>query len=312
MTDDIDITVARSDRLLEIGRAAEALDLLQSDPRTPTDAGALVTVAHCYHRLDRDREAIEAAEAALAIDPDHVGGLLLLALARLSSGLPSEAVAPATRAVQVAPWFRGSHSVMARVMAELGRFPQATFHAHKTMELDPDGPSGWIALCRVQLAQQRWEDAAMSARQALGRDPENDEARVLLSLAQVNGPAADGRAQAMDTLVDTLRDNPDQDAVRQFLIEVALHSRPKPQLWLPLIVLSLFTGGLGLLLILLIWTATLIQLRSSIPPDVRRLIWADRAARFKILAVVGIVAAIWAVVCFALVSVTIDMITGAV
>lgn len=310
VTDDIDITVARSEHLIDIGRAAEALDLLRSDARTPTDAGALVTVARCCHRLERDREAIEAAEAALAIDPDNVGGLLLLALARLSSGWPTEAVDPAARAVQLAPWFRGSHAVMARVFAELGRFPQATFHAHKTMELDPDGPSGWISLCRVQLAQQRWQDAAMSARQALGRDPEDQEARVLLSLAQVNGPGSDGRAQAMDTLVDTLRDNPDHDGVRQFLIEVALQSRPRPQLWVPVILVSLFTGGVGLIVILVIWTATLVQLRSSIPADVRRLVWADRAARYKIVAVVSIVAVVWAVVVIALVAVTIDALTG--
>lgn len=310
MPDEIDIIVARAEHLLDIGRAEEAVGLLLGDSRSGNDAGALVVLAHCYHRLDRDAEAEDAAERCLAIDPERVGGWMMLALSRLAAGRPVDAVPPATRAIELAPWFYGAHSMMSRVLAELGRFPQATVHAHKTMELDPDGTSGWIALCRLALAQQKWDEAAMAATEALSREPENDEARVLLSVAQVNSTSPGGRAMAMETLVATLRDNPDQDAVRKFLIEVALHSRPKPQLWLPIIAISFFTGGLGLILLLIVWSVTLYQLWQSIPADIRRLIWADRQARYKILAVGTVVGAIWLVVLGGLVVVTIGVMTG--
>ena len=181
----------------------------------------------------------------------------------------------------------------ARVYAELGRFDPALHHAHKVLELDPDGPAGWIALSRVQIAQQRWDDAAMAANQALGRDPENGEARVLLGVAQANSPRSIGRAQAMETLAATLRDNPDQERIRQFLIDVALNSRPKPWVWLPIIAISLIATGLGLFLFLTVWTATLVQTWRSIPSDIQRLVIADRKTRYKILAVGAVLVAFW-------------------
>jgi tetratricopeptide (TPR) repeat protein len=291
--DEFGMVRARADHLLDVGRAEQALTMLQGDPRTATDAGALVLMAQCYHQLDRDRDAVEAAERSLAVDPERPGGWLMLALARLAEGRPVDAVPAAERGVELAPWFPPAHGVAARAYAELGRFEPAHDHAHKVLALDPDGPAGWIALCRVHIAQQRWDEAAMAANQALGRDPENGEARVLLGIAQVNSSRSSGRAQAMETIAATLRDNPDQDGIRRFLIDVALHSRPKPHIWLPIIAISFFATGLGLLLFLIVWTATLSQMWRSIPADIRRLVWADRRARYKILAVGTVLVAIW-------------------
>ncbi len=310
MTDspaDFDTVVARAQHLLDIGRADDALAMLRADQRTATDAGALVTIAHCHLQLDDDGDAAEAAEQSVAVDPERPGGWMMLALARLAQGRPVDAVPPARRGVELAPWFPGAHTVAARVYGELGRFEPALHHAHKVLELDPDGPAGWIALCRVQIAQQRWDEAAMAANEALGRDPESKEARVLLGAAQANSSHANGRAKAMETLATTLRDNPDADAIRQFLIDVALNSRPKPHVWLPIIVVSIFATGVGLLIFLSVWTATLIQTWQSIPSDIQRLVLADRKARSKILAVGIVVAALWLFLLAGVVLVLVDV-----
>ena len=291
--DQFDLVVARAEHLLDIGRAEEALAVVQGDARTATDARALVVLAQCYHQLDRDREAADAAERSLAVDPERPGGWLLLALARLGEGRPVDAVPAAERGVELAPWFAPAHGVAVRVYSELGRFDQAQHHAHKVLELDPDGPAGWVSICRLEIARQRWDEAAMAANQALERDPENDEARILLGMAQVNSPRGSGREQAMATIAATLRDNPDQEALRRFLIDVALHSRPKPQIWLPIIAISILATGLGLLLFLIAWTATLYQTWNSISTDIRRLVWADRRTRYKIVAVGTVLVAIW-------------------
>ena len=79
---------------------------------------------------------------------------------------------------------------------------------------------------------------------------------------------------------------------------------------MPIIAISFFTGGLGLILLLVVWSVTLYQLWQSIPADIRRLIWSDRQARYKILAVGTVVGAIWLVVLGGLVVVTIGVMTG--
>ncbi len=291
--DSFELVIERADRLIDVGRPEEAIEMLTADGRSSMDARAQVVLARATYRLDRNDESIAAAERALAIDPDEVGGWQMLALGRLATGRPVDALPAVQKAVELAPWFSGAHGLAAQVYAELGRFEPATSHAHRTMELDPDGARGWIALTRVHLAQQRWDDAAQSARSALERDPENAEAKVLLSAAQASVPGRRGRELAMETLVETLRDNPDSDGVRRFLIDVALGSSPDRRFWLILIGLTFFVRGLGLLAMLVVWTYTVLSTWGSIPPDVRRLIWADRQGRYRVVVGAVVVAGLW-------------------
>lgn len=292
--DDFDRVIERAERLLDVGRPDEAAEILSADGRTATDARALAVLSRAAYQRDDYDGAVGHAERALALDPDLVGGWQMLALSRLATNRPVDAVPASLKAVALAPMFSGAHAVAARAHAELGRFDQATFHAHKAMELDPDGPRGWIALTRVQLAQQRWEDAAQSALAALGRDPESAEARVLLSVAQASAPGKRGRELAMATLVETLRDNPDEEDIRRFLIDVSLGSLPDRRLWLILIAVTFFTRGLGLILMLIVLTVTVISTWRSIPPDIRRLVWADKRGRYRVIVAALVIGGLWA------------------
>jgi predicted Zn-dependent protease len=289
------MTVAadRADHLLKVGRAQEALDVLSADGDTPRNADALVLTSRCYHRLGRDGDALEMANAALATDPDHVGAWLMQALSLSFLGRPGEALPPARRAVELAPHHAGSHRVMAMVLSDLGRFHEATVHAHRTRSLNPDDAAGWITLVRVQLAQQQWHDAEMSARAALALDPQSDEAKVLLGVAQYSGRGRQGRLEAMETLVGALRENPDQHHVRRLLMEVAWAGGPSLQAMAVWALIAAATSGAALVVMVVIWTVRTAGRWRTVPPDVRRLIWADRRAKWRIIAVGGALGLFW-------------------
>jgi tetratricopeptide (TPR) repeat protein len=273
----------RADQLLSLGRASEALDVVSADPETATDADALVVASRCHHRLGQYERALTLAGAALGVDPERLGGRLMLAVSLLSLDRPVDALAPARRAVQQAPYHAGAHQVLARVLSDLGRFEEATIHANQARSLQPDDTAGWVTLARVQLAQQRWHDAAMSARAALALDPEDDEAKVLLGVAQFSGRGRRGRVEAMETLVGALRDNPDQEHIRQLLIEVAWAGGPSLAAVAVWALIAAGTSGAGLLVMVVIWTVRAVRRWQTVPADVRRLIWADRQARWRVV-----------------------------
>jgi tetratricopeptide (TPR) repeat protein len=301
----------RADHLLALGRAQEALDLLLADGETARDSRALVAVSRCQHELGHYQQALDVAGAALAIDPDAVGGHLMRAISLLSLRWPVDALPPASRAVALAPEHAGGHRVMSWILAELGRFNEATAHAERARSLEPDDPAGWVALARVQLAQRRWHDAAMSARAALAIDPEDEDAKVALSIAQVAGRGDRGRVEAMETLVGALRDNPDQEHIRELLFEVAWAGGVSIQMIMVWAVLAAATGGVGLVAILVIWSFGAVRRWRTVPPDVRRLIWADRRARWKIIVAASALALLWVALIATIVLVVLFEVTAA-
>lgn len=296
-------TVARADQLLDIGRAQEAYDLLRADPETPTSGAALVALSHAADKLERYREARDAAGAATTLDPDRPSGWLLLAVALMKLDFPYDALGPARRGVALAPDHFGSHQIMARVLTDLGRFDEAQIHVSRTMALDPGGTSGWVTLARLQLTQQRWSDAEKSARTALSIDPESDEAKVLLSLAQASTGSTTKQAAAVETLVSTLRSNPDQAHVRELIIHLV-----KPRgLRIPWpIVALLVVSGIGGVLIL-VWAAHILWSWSQVPKDVKRLVWADRRAKWQVIGLLALAVAIFIGLVVVSVAVFIDL-----
>ena len=179
------------------------------------------------------------------------------------------------------------------MLSELGRFEQAMSHAVLARRLAPDLTAGWLAVARVDLARRRWSDAAQSCLAALRLDPDDAEAKVLLGVAQVAGNGRAGRVQAMETLAATLRDNPDSEQVRRMLIAVAWGEGPS-LLWTVLLtMIAIATGGVGLVALLGVWTYSVWQRWSTVPVDIRSLVWADRVSRRKILVGLTVLALPW-------------------
>jgi tetratricopeptide (TPR) repeat protein len=274
-----DRTVYRADQLIDIGRAQEAYDLLRSDPAIHANADALITLSRAADKLQRYGEAYNAARAVTTIEPNRESGWLLLAVALVRMDRPWEALDPARRGLAIAPEHYGSHRIMASVLTDMGHFDEAQIHVSRTMQLDPGGTSGWIALTRLEMARQRWSDAEKSARAALAIDPESDEARVLLGVAQASAGGSRKEAAAMETLVSSLRSNPDQAHVRELIIYMA---KPRiMQLPRPIVTLLIVIGIGGVLPV--IWAGHILHSWHHVPADVKRLVWADRKARWQVI-----------------------------
>ena len=79
MPDDVDMTAERGRALLDLGRAQDA----EAHFRTalaaePGSADLHVFLAHALHQQERYAEARDAAQAGLAANPEHLGGMLVL------------------------------------------------------------------------------------------------------------------------------------------------------------------------------------------------------------------------------------------
>jgi tetratricopeptide (TPR) repeat protein len=281
-------TVNRADHLIAIGRAEEARALLLGDPDTARSPDALVTLSHAYDKLGRYQDALGAAQAATALAPESASACLMMAVALMKLDRPVDAFEPARRGLQLAPQHYGAHQIMARVLSDLGRFEPAQHHVDQVLALDPDGTSGWVTLCRLRLAQRQWAEAEEAARRALRADPGSDEAKLLLSVAQASAGGSAKRNEAMETLIASLRTNPDQAHVKDLLIELVKPTgMPIPWVVATLLIVA---GGGGIVLVA--WAMWVWGRWRRTPPDVRRLVWTDRRARWRItlgLAVAAVV-----------------------
>jgi tetratricopeptide (TPR) repeat protein len=289
------LTAQRALHLDELGRAAEALQLLAADVGVATDPEALWVASRCNFDLGRFSEALELADSALAIDPDYVDALglrvvLLYKLERLDEALES-----ARRCVELDPEWPEAHRMLADVLGAVDRFEEATLHADQACSLDPSDTVGWVSLARLQVRQRRWHDAETSARAALSIDPDDDEAIVFFSLARfVNAGWRDrGRAEAVGTLVDALRSHPEQEQIRSILIDLALVRGVERRTMVGCALVTVLTGGAALPVIAVIWTSRAARLWMVLPADVRRLIRADRRGRRELRTAVALHALAW-------------------
>ncbi len=307
----VDLNVMRAAHLTSIGRAEEARALLLADPETAANTEALVELSRSLDWLERYDEALEAAEGAVRVGPDEPAGWLMMTLALIKLDRPVDALAAARRSLALAPEHFGSHHLAARTLGDLGRFDEAYEHAAKTMELAPDSPTGWTTLCRVQLAHHRWSEAAESARRALAIEPDSDEAKVLLGIAQGSSGTLDGESQAMETLIDSLRSNPDQHHVRALLVELVKPRRFPIPMFISVPVALL--GGVGLILVA--WAAWVGFRWYRTPTDVKTLVLADPANRwrigFGILAAVVVIVGMFAITIVAFSQIAVSPAAGA-
>ena len=148
---------------LEHERAfADALGVYrQALPDPKIDVARFTAMARCFMQLDQHGSAIDCAESALALDPDHLPALALLISAMLAKYQHEEALRNADRLVELTPDSARAHYLRGKALFVNGRLPEARDAFEHATKLDPK-------LLEAQLLRREVERVTGNVRQSVG------------------------------------------------------------------------------------------------------------------------------------------------
>lgn len=129
-------------------RAAEALfrRAIECDPRFAAawaglaESLALLTSYHHVPARSELQEGLEAANRAVALDPDLTEGRVALGIVHLGRKDGPAAVRSLRRAVELSPGDAKAHSMLGFVLGPLGRLEEAWVHLERAGRLNPMAP----------------------------------------------------------------------------------------------------------------------------------------------------------------------------
>ncbi|MFF5445641.1 tetratricopeptide repeat protein [Streptomyces sp. NPDC012888] len=180
----------QADALFDLGRYEQAGALAARYlADVPDDAGALVLLARCRHRLGDDRQALTTAEHALRVEPDSVSARLTHAQVLLSLREYERAEGSARRAVELAPQYWGSHYTLGIVLDRTGRrkHRRAAHEAARTAAaLAPEESDAHFLVGLTAHRSGRYRDAQQAYETALRLDPGSSQALNNLSLLHLS------------------------------------------------------------------------------------------------------------------------------
>jgi tetratricopeptide (TPR) repeat protein len=130
---------------------------------------------------DAERELMQA----LAERPDDPAALALLALSRSDQRKGPEALEAAEAAIGLAPDHAYFHYVHAVTLHRLDRDDDARRAIGEALRLDPSEPDHFSLLASIELARRNWPAALEAAEQALALNPEHLNAVNLRAMALV-------------------------------------------------------------------------------------------------------------------------------
>ena len=210
-----DTAAARASALLDVGRVSEAIAVLVTAlSQTPGSCGLLCLLSSANLKAAAYPEALEAAQRAIAADPQRALGYCGAVEALNAMGRPREAVAFGTEAVRLEPTNWVTHAALASALARRARWALtlrpargALAEARIAVKLAPDTPGAWFALGYCASAVGRRRVARTAYERVLALRPDDTIAlhnlsvvragrRPIAGLFALKGVAADGRTGA--------------------------------------------------------------------------------------------------------------------
>ncbi len=196
--------VARAEALLDVGRAAQALAAVAAVP-PGGDADADTVRAHCLLALGRHREAMQSLQAAVEVEPDHLGACLARSIVLAELRDPTGSLSAAERAVALAPDSTPAHFLLGLAQLRAGGVNAARRTADALVVADPQNALPHHLLGAVAQAQHDLHLAEHAYRASLAVDP--DDAEVATALGEVL--AGMGRTQeSNEVLAGVIRSDP--------------------------------------------------------------------------------------------------------
>jgi tetratricopeptide (TPR) repeat protein len=147
----------------------------------PQYAKAYAGLADVYTMLGKYREAKDAAQTALELDP-------MLAEAHASMGIINldlefkvkSAEGEFKRALELDPEYPIAHYWYGRLLNMRGRFDQAIVHLKRSIDLDPTVPMTHENLAASYYLSGRYDEAVVESKKAIEMDPAQESHRMLL------------------------------------------------------------------------------------------------------------------------------------
>ncbi len=135
-----------------------------------------------YIKQHRGAEAVEVAAAYHEKKMGHVGGMHLLADARIKAGDYKGAFETLSSIVEVKPNNAAAFEKRGQVQVLFGKFPKGVTDLQKAVELEPENVRFRVSLGSGLQQANRLNEAAIELRKALQLDKENARAHLVLGI----------------------------------------------------------------------------------------------------------------------------------
>lgn len=179
--------------LYELHRFDEAAAIAEEGlADTPDDPALLVLFGSAVLAAGETARARKVAASAIAAAPENADAHVLMARVLRVLDRNGEASDAAQRAVALAPWSPVTHAAASQAYTDMMYAhrsnverlrPVAIHHAETCIRLDPFGAMGPICMANVALVSQEWDTADQWGRRALELEPTNSVAHQVLGLA---------------------------------------------------------------------------------------------------------------------------------
>jgi tetratricopeptide (TPR) repeat protein len=222
--DDPGESLERALALAEVGRVDSAVAILRRLlAEGHDDPDLLATLALLLSDAGLRKEALEAADRALAGDPDSVLAHMGRAHALLGLERKDEALAAANEAVRLAPWDEDTHQFVAVIHASKGEWAEARAAAERALAIEPESRVALgIRASALAFASEdgAWQEAA---KKTLATAPHDAVAHTLTGVAHLYGG---GERDAVEHFREALRLDPGDEAAQAGLAEAMKAAHP--------------------------------------------------------------------------------------
>jgi len=158
------------------------------------------------YQQNRYAQAADVMQEALAMDPNHVACLHLLAELKLALDSPKEAKEIIDNAIGLAPDADFLYSTKAKIMIDVHRYDEAESLLREAIALNPSNAFNFTMLAQISLSRKRYKEAEELSDKALALDPENVLALNTKSTSQLK---QNKRTEAEETMRGALGENPE-------------------------------------------------------------------------------------------------------
>ncbi len=245
MTDTADNLSERANALIEMGRPEEAIPLLvRAIALEPDDAHTRCRFVLALMRVGKQTEALEQAEAALAVDASGEWPHRLRAILLGHEGWHEKALESALEAVRIEPELPSALYTLGSVYVNLKRYRDADEVGVRILEAAPDDSDSHELLAFIAVRQNKHRETELHARESLRLNPENMDAMRFLAIG-LRGQRK--RKEATEAWLEVVRRNPTNKSYRHELVETSSTPEKARTLVFAVTIISglLMLGGLN-------------------------------------------------------------------